>query len=248
MNQSRFVLFAVGLAVVYFATGGGTVNAQSIDVPNRENALRLLGYGLADESGFAGSGVGIGYGIGGLLDVGFDFGLLYGDIEDTAAEEARFTFLLRGLIARQAAGSPATLFLGFNYHYSIVQSDYLTEQLEDTDLLRDGRGYSVIGSMWRDFALSSALAIRTGLSGIFTMERYTTYLAGTVDDEEASPEAAGYPSEERERTFTYTASMGPVIRPHRDRYAISAIAAVGYDHNAALTGNVELGVTFVRQE
>ncbi|MFP4068379.1 MAG: hypothetical protein ACLFS5_12880, partial [Spirochaetaceae bacterium] len=118
MNRSRCVVVSVAFVLVFLATGGGAVRAQSIDVPGRENALQLFGYGLVDETGFRGSGVGFGYGIGGLLDVGFDFGLLYGEIDGTDAEESRFTFLLRGLFARQNQGFPVTIDLGFAYHYS----------------------------------------------------------------------------------------------------------------------------------
>ena len=83
--------------------------AQSVDVKGRGNALRVLGYSLFDENeGFGGTGAGLAYGIAGHLDIGFDAGMRFGEIEGEDAEESRLTFHFRGLLARQTEGFPIT--------------------------------------------------------------------------------------------------------------------------------------------
>ncbi|MFW5797925.1 MAG: hypothetical protein ACOCXE_05385, partial [Spirochaetota bacterium] len=138
------VLFA---AVVLSAAVAPTTDAQSLDVTDRQNGMRLLGYGLFNEDGLEGTGAGFAYAIAGRLDVGFDAGMFYSDIEGIASEESRINFLLRGLLARQSEGFPASLSLAFSYYLSRVQSEYLINQFEDFELLRDGRGYTISGGV-----------------------------------------------------------------------------------------------------
>ena len=225
--------------------------AQSVDVKGRGNALRVLGYSLFDENeGFGGTGAGLAYGIAGHLDIGFDAGMRFGEIEGEDAEESRLTFHFRGLLARQTEGFPITLSLGFDYHFALVQSDYLEDRFEDYELLRNGRGYAVSAGLMRDLNFGPAFALRTGLGVRLDVERYTTSVAsGVAEDEEDPPpiELGRYPIEELDRTYSYTASLGPVIRPGSGNAVISALGTFRYDQHGEISGGAELGVSFMRR-
>jgi hypothetical protein len=222
--------------------------AQSMDVSGRTNGLRLLGYSLFDEDDFfGGTGGGLSYGIAGYLDIGFDVGMLFGEIEDEPAQESRLTFLLRGLLARQSEGFPFTLAADFNYHFALVQeSDYLDDQFDDFELIRTGRGYSLGGGAWRDFWLGRAFAIRTGVGASLEIERYTTDVASAFDEETDPPELARYPIENVDRSIAYEGSLGPVIRPAGGTWVLTTLGTFRYYQDGTMEGGAELGITFIR--
>lgn len=236
-----FVVLVVGAAVA------PTTEAQSLDVTDRQNGMRLLGYGLFNEDGLEGTGAGFAFAIAGRLDVGFDAGMFYSDIEGTASEESRINFLLRGLLARQSEDFPASLSLAFSYYLSRVQSEYLINQFEDFELLRDGRGYTISGGVWRDFHLSPAVDIRSGAGARLGWDAYTTTVASGFDDTDPA-ELGRYPTEELERTYTYEGFLGPVIRPGAGDYALSALGTFRYGADGAVAGGAEVGVTFARPQ
>jgi hypothetical protein len=247
MKPIARIAIVLFVALVLAAAAAPAAQAQSLDVSGRQNGMRLLGYGLFNEEGLEGTGAGFAYAIAGRLDVGFDAGMFYSDIEGTASEESRINFLLRGLLARQSEGFPVSLSLAFSYYLSRVQSDYLKNQFDDFELLRDGRGYTISGGIWRDFHLSPAVAIRTGAGARLGWDRYTTTVASGFDDT-ADPELGRYPTEDQDRTFTYEGSLGPVIRPGAGDYALSALGTFRYAADGAVAGGVEVGVTFARPQ
>jgi hypothetical protein len=247
MKPTARIAIVLFVALVLAAAAAPAAQAQSLDVTDRQNGMRLLGYGLFNEEGLEGTGAGFAYAIAGRLDVGFDAGMFYGEIEGTASEESRINFLLRGLLARQSEGFPFSLSLGFSYYLSRVQSDYLENQFDDFELLRDGRGYTISGGIWRDFHLSPAVAIRTGAGARLGWDRYTTTVASGFDDTDP-PELGRYPTEEQDRTFTYEGSLGPIIRPGAGDHALSALGTFRYSEDGEMAGGVEVGVTFARPQ
>ena len=247
MKPTARIAIALFAAVVLAAAVTPTAEAQSLDVSGRQNGMRLLGYGLFNDEGLEGTGAGFAYAIAGRLDVGFDAGMFYDEIEGTASEESRINFLLRGLLARQSEGFPFSLSLAFSYYLSRVQSDYLEDRFTDFELLRDGRGYTISGGVWRDFHFSPAFAIRTGAGARLGWDRYTTTVASGFDDTDP-PELGRYPTEDQDRTFTYEGSLGPVIRPGAGDYALSVLGTFRYGADGAMAGGVEVGVTFARPQ
>lgn len=223
--------------------------AQSLDVSGRANGMRLSGYSVWDEEdGFRGTGAGLAYGIGGRLDVGFDVGMLYDEIESTSSEESRITFLLRGVPARQSEDFPLSLTFGFAYHFGVVESDYLSAVIEDYELQRESRGYTISGGVWRDFALVPGLALRAGAGARFALQRYTTDLASSFDEDNPPTGAERFPTEDISRDFLYEGSLGPVVHPRGTRSVISALGTFRYASDGDISGMAELGVTFVRAQ
>lgn len=247
------------------ATAG---SAQSLDTTGRSNGLQVRGYSLfLQEPIFAGTGAGLSYGIGGLLDVGFDAGLLLREIEDKPAEESRLNFLLRGFAVRQSQGFPVSLSLSFTYHFGLVQeSDFLDDQFDEYELIRTGRGYSVGTSMWRDFWRRPRFALRAGIGAGLEVERSTTDVASDVEeddtddtaDPDAEPDAepteqelidqalAEYPIERIGREIVYEASLGPVFRSADGAYTFSLLGTFRYTQDGELGGSAELAATFSR--
>ncbi|NBF39122.1 MAG: hypothetical protein GVY14_01790 [Spirochaetes bacterium] len=250
MKSPVRTILALCAAVAFAAGMAPGLEAQSLDVSGRQNGLRLLGYGLFNDEGLEGSGGGFAYAIAGRLDVGFDAGMFYSDLEGTASEESRMNFLLRGLLARQSEGFPFSLSLAFSYYLSRVQSDYLENRFTDYELLRDGRGYTISGGVWRDFHFSPAVAIRTGAGARLGWDRYTTALGSspTESDLAGITELQRYPTEDLDRSFTYEGSLGPVIRPGAGDYVLSALGTFRYGADGAVAGGVEVGVTFARPQ
>jgi hypothetical protein len=235
-------LLALSLSVA--ATQAG---AQSLDVTDRSNGMRLSGYSMWDDrDGFRGTGAGVAYGIGGRLDVGFDVGVLYDDIESTSSEESRITFRLRGVPARQSDDFPLSLTFGFTYHFGLVESDYFSEVIAGYELQRQSRGYTVRGGAWRDFALFPGLAIRTGAGARFALQRYTTDLASSFDEDNPPAGADRYPTEDISRDFLYEGSIGPVVHLPGAPSVISVLGTLRYDHGGNVSGIAEVGVTFIR--
>ncbi len=250
MKPTARIAIVLVAALVLAAAVAPTAEAQSLDVTARQNGMRLLGYGLFNDEGLEGTGAGFAYAIAGRLDVGFDAGMFYDEIEGTASEESRINFLLRGLLARQSEGFPFSLSLAFSYYLSRVQSDYLENRFEDYELLRDGRGYTISGGVWRDFHFSQAFAIRTGAGARLGWNRYTTTLSSSATETDLTTitELQRYPTEDLDRTFTYEGSLGPVIRPGAGDYALSALGTFRYGADGAMAGGVKLGVTFARPQ
>lgn len=238
-------------AVVVLLVTAGRAGAQSMDVTGRANGLRLGGYSLWEEDSYHGSGAGFAYGIAGLLDVGFDVGVLYDELEGVDAQESRMTFLLRGLLARQTQGFPISVTLDFTYHFSVVQSDYLQEQFTDFDLQRDGRGYSVGGAAWRDFWLLQITGVRIGAGARMRVERYTTRVASGFDpdsDAAVTDPLTRYPKEEMSRRFGYELSAGPLFRLPNGNFVLSGLVTVRHSQENDVSALGEVGVTFLRPQ
>lgn len=246
--MKKRILVRVGaLAVGLLVFSAVSAHAQSLDLTNRDNGLRLAGSTMWDDKGYRSSGVGFAYGIGGRLDIGFDIGLLDDEIQDEHSQETRLSLLLRGVFARQSEGFPVSLTLGLNYHFSLVESEYLDERFDDYDLLREGRGYAVSGGVWRDFSLGSSVDLRSGLGARFDVERYTTSVSSSLE-ESATGAITRYPVEDVDRAFSYTAAIGPVIRPPAGTYVLNLLATAHVSQAGEFSGGgAQLGVTFVRR-
>lgn len=124
----------------------------------------------------------LGYSIGGILDVGAVFSLSYGEVESRGSSETNIGLRYGIMLLKQEDRVPVSLQINGEYGYSFVESDYFTEQ--NPQLQREGQGYDLKMSLYRDVGSDEDSMTRLGLFGGIRSYNYTTQSIDLVSAEE----------------------------------------------------------------
>ncbi len=142
-------------------------------------------------------GIGAGYSIAGIMDLGVKAGLGFGELEGSDADETQVAIFYNINILKQNDYIPLSFQVKGFYGLMNITSDYLDNNTPP--LLKRGTGFSIGADMYKDFKLLPFMFVRLGLTGFYESYRYST--------EEADPPPVvtdpDYPKIERASNIYY---------------------------------------------
>lgn len=129
--------------------------------------------------GFQGVGIGSGYSIAGILDIGASLVYTLGELGGFDASDLRVAFDYRVNVLKQAPGVPLSLQIIGSYGLNDAASEYL----DNDNAVRRGTGYSIGLNLIRDLRIIDFLALRLNLLVDYESITYSTF-GDTLDSTE----------------------------------------------------------------
>ncbi len=141
-------------------------------------------------------GIGAGYSIAGIMDLGVKAGLGFGELEGSDAEETQVAIFYNINILKQDDDIPLSFQVKGFYGLINITSGYLDSK--KPPLLKRGTGFSIGTDIYKDFKLLPFMFVRLGLTGFYESYRYST-------EEDNPPEVddPAYPEIERVSNIYY---------------------------------------------
>ena len=167
------------------------------------------------------------YSIGGILDIGAAVQYGFTSIGGAAAYDVKMELHYSSIALKQDESIPISAKIAGSYGFSKMGSVFLQEN----DLEREGIGYDIGLSLFRDFNILAKLAVRIGILTNFHSYSYTTDLIYTPPETVVTQ----YPVFQREEEFYYGGEVGVSyqITPVVD-LAMTAIVMFDTDFNIVL--------------
>jgi hypothetical protein len=195
--HSSLTLFLLILIVLLPSEG---VSAQSSYLPRGLNGssfeagISLNNWHLREVFGK------LSYSIGGVLDIGAAVQYGFTSIGGASAYDVKMALHYSSIALKQDESIPISAKITGSYGFSKMGSVFL----EENDLEREGLGYDIGLSLFRDFNIVSKLAVRIGILSNFHSYSYTTDLIYTPPETVVTQ----YPVFQREEEFYFGGELG----------------------------------------
>lgn len=171
--------------------------AQSAFLEKGTNGVGIEVESLLELGELESFGMGAGYSIAGIMDLGVKAGLGFGELEGYDADETKVAIFYNINVLKQDANIPLSFQVKGFYGLMNITSDYLDNNTPP--LIKKGTGFSIGADVYKDFKLLSFWRVRLGLTGFYESYRYST--------EEADPPPVvtdpEYPKIERASNIYY---------------------------------------------
>ena len=198
MKCSRVGLAIFFTAISFLSTAG--LSAQSSYIPRGLNGSSFVTGISLDNWHLRDVYAKLSYSIGGILDIGATVQYGFTSIGGASAYDVKMTIHYSTIALKQDESIPVSAKIGGSYGFSKMGSTFLQEN----DLEREGIGYDIGLSLFRDFYILSELALRFGIRSNFHSYNYTTDLIYTPPETLVTQ----YPVFQREEKFYFGGEAG----------------------------------------
>ena len=198
--KPRRGVFRVFFVMLILLLPAAALSAQSSYIPRGlngssfETGISLNNWRLRDIYGK------LSYSIGGILDIGASVQYGFTSIGGASAYDVKLALHYSSIALKQDESIPISAKIAGSYGFSKMGSAFL----EENDLEREGIGYDIGISLFRDFYIIPELAIRAGLRSNFHSYSYTTDLIYTPPETVITQ----YPVYQREEEFYFGGEVG----------------------------------------
>ena len=146
------------------------LSAQSAFLENGTNGVGIEVESLWERDKLERFGIGAGYSIAGILDLGAGLGMKFNELGGFAATEMKVAIFYNVNVLKQDDNIPLSFQVKGFYGLINVSSDYLNANA----LLKRGTGFSIGAEMYKDFQLFPFWLVRLGLAGSYESYRFST--------------------------------------------------------------------------
>ena len=146
------------------------LSAQSAFLENGTNGVGIEVESLWEWDKLESFGIGAGYSIAGILDLGAGVGVKFNELGGFAATETKVAIFYNVNVLKQDENIPLSFQVKGFYGLINVSSDYLNANA----LLKRGTGFSIGAEMYKDFQLFPFWLVRLGLTGSYESYRFST--------------------------------------------------------------------------
>ncbi len=185
------------LIILFLSTA---LAAQSAYLEKGTNGVGIEVESLLELGKLESFGIGAGYSISGIMDLGVKAGMSFGELEaddvEYDADETQVAIFYNINILKQDDDIPLSFQVKGFYGLMNITSNYLDNH--SPPLLKRGTGFSIGADMYKDFKLLPFWLVRLGLTGFYEAYRYST--EEDNPPAEANPE---YPVIERVSNIYY---------------------------------------------
>ncbi len=170
MNAGNLKFVSLLVLILLFLSTGLT--AQSSFLENGTNGVGIEVESLWERDKLESFGIGAGYSIAGILDLGADVGVKFNELGGFAATEMKVAIFYNVNVLKQDENIPLSFQVKGFYGLINVSSDYLDTNVPP--LIKRGTGFSIGAEMYKDFQLFPFWLVRLGLTGSYESYRFST--------------------------------------------------------------------------